>query len=364
MPHEDAISTKWPSPGRAGRGILRILLLCAALGGSASAAEARDEATRPQGRETAGEHAVVKEALDRMFRMEYAAAEKTLLTELPDSSPARPYFAGMVCLNRFLDLGDTAALARAEAYWNPLAPAGEPPGRFAAAAPESLRLYRGLAGFQLAHVAALRGARLRPAMLALSARRRLDNLETPEARASLMLYDYWRDQILAKIPFVRADAFPLEDFQAAANASPRLENAFLFALFWIHLDAERPEAGRVLVEDFLGRYPNHRLGREMRAAALFRAGRLEEARAEHENLRKEYAARDGDPDCPACLPLGYYRAVGNLARIYAALGLPGKADARLGEWNRAAAAGLAPWLPGSLSRDLARVARGDADERP
>src|SRR6187402_1279402 len=60
---------------------------------------------------------VVQKALDQLFRMDYPAAEATILEGLPAASPARPYYAGTICLNRFLDWGDTAALARAERYW-------------------------------------------------------------------------------------------------------------------------------------------------------------------------------------------------------------------------------------------------------
>src|SRR3954471_12362442 len=70
--------------------------------------------------------AVIHQALDRMFRMDYAGAEARLLEGLPASSPAQPFYAGTVCLNRFLDWGDTTALRRAERYWEILSPRGDP----------------------------------------------------------------------------------------------------------------------------------------------------------------------------------------------------------------------------------------------
>ncbi len=340
MPREDAISTKWPVPGRAGGGILTFLVLLAV------ATKAPADATRD---------AVIGEALDRMLRMEYAAAEKTLITGLSETAPPRPYFAGLVCLNRFLDEGDTSALSRAEGYWASLTRPEEPSNGSLGADLLEARLYRGLAGLQLAHVSALRGARLRSASQAYSARRQLAALEAPEARMSLMLYDYWRDRILEKLPLVRAAEFPLEEFSEMADASRHMETPFRFALFWIHLDAGRPDSGRLLVEEFLARYPDHRLAREMRAVALFRLDLLAEARAEQEKLRKEYAALARTASCAACLPLGYYRATGNLARIAALLGPADESATLHAEWSLAAASDIGRWLPESLRRDLSRL---------
>ena len=300
---------------------------------------------------------VIRQALDRLYRMDYPGAEETLLEGLPATSPARPYFAGTICLNRFLDWGDTVALARAERYLEKLAPSDGPAPAFPGADPAEVRLYRGLAGIQQSYIASLRGQRLRPASLALTARRQLLPLGAPEARATLILYDYYRGQILGKLPFVDAAEFPFAEFQRAADASPTLRDMFLSSLFWILVDkADKGDKGRIdqalrIINAFLERYPDNRMAREMRGSALYRGKRFAEARTEYENLREEYMGLKKSPDR---LPLGYYRAVGNLARIYAALGLRPEAEARLAEWNRAGRSGVAPWLPASLKDDLAK----------
>ncbi len=295
---------------------------------------------------------VIRQALDRLFQMDYPGAEEIILEGLPASSPARPYYAGTICLNRFLDWGDTAALTRAERYWQKISPrTDEGTGAFPGAEPSEVRLYRGLAGFQQSYAASLRGQRLRPATLAYAARQQLLPLSAPEARATLILYDYYRDQILGKLPFVDAVDFPLAEFQRAADASPTLRDMFLSSLFWIHVDKGRIEPALRIAEAFLERYPGNRLAREMHGSALYRGKRLMEARAEYENLREEYR---GLKKAPERLPLGYYRAVGNLARIYAALGRGPEAEARLAEWNRAGRSGVVPWLPVSLKEDLAK----------
>src|SRR5690606_11666652 len=140
-------------------------------------------------------------------------------------------------------------------------------------------------------------------------------------------------------------------FTRAAEASPALRDMFLASLFWIHIDHGRTTAAAGIADAFLKRHPGNRLVREMRAAALYRAGRLPEARGEYEALRAEYA---GLPRGDAVLPLGYYRSVGNLARLHAARGDRAAADSLLTAWRRAEEAGLTPWLPSALKRDLAR----------
>jgi hypothetical protein len=331
MPHRDAISTKW------------VILAIAMLGATFSRAAGADE------------DAVLRAGLDRMYRMEYATAEETLLKGLPPESPPRWLMAGAVCFNRFLDWGDTVSLRRAEMFWEELSPRGEASKRFRAADPERLRLYRGLAGFQLSYAASLRGQPFRSAALALAARQQLASpapLAAPEARASLMLYAYYRSRVLEKLPFVGAADVPVAAFSEAAGASPVLREIFLASLFWIHIDHKRFGAANAIAADFLGRYPGNRLMREMRGAALYYEGNFAGARAEYDALREEYALIGR---IPGRLPLGYYRATGNLARIHNALGNRREAEARLAEWNRAGSSAAAPWLPGILKRDLARL---------
>ena len=293
--------------------------------------------------------AAVNTALERLYRMEYPAAEEFLLKTLPAASPARAYFAGIVCLNRFLDWGDTAALTRAEAHWELLA--RESGTGAAASSTARARLYRGLAGVQLSYTASLRGQNLRAARLALAAERQLRPLPAPEAKAARMLYDYYRGRLLDRLPFVGAAPLDAAAFAALARESSVLREMFLVSLFWIHVDQGRFGAADAIARGFLAKYPDNRLGRQMRTDGLFRAGRFDDALAEQEKLRQEYAAlpRAGR------LPLGYYKAVGSLARLHAALGQDKQAREHLDEWNRAGAAGMAPWLPPTLKRDLRQL---------
>lgn len=305
---------------------------------------------------------VVRQALERLARMEYAAADSTLATLPP--GPARPFFTGLSALNRFLDLGDTVALRRAEDAWDSLSPRGAPLPAFRIVDPGTLKLYRGLAGMQLSYAASLRGQRLRSTALALAARGLLEELAReakaagrgapPEARATLMLYEYYRGRLLEKVPFVGEAVFDAKAFTRAADASPALRDVLLGSLFWIHVDNGRFAAADDILTDFLGRSPENRMARQMRAVARYRAGRLDEARAEFEALKAEYAALDAKRPA-GTLPLGYYRSVGNLARLHAARGDRRATDEALAEWRRAEAAGLMPWMPSALRRDLARL---------
>ena len=214
--------------------------------------------------------------------------------------------------------------------------------------------------------ASLRREHLRPATLAFAARRQLLPLEAPEARATLILYDYYRGRLLGKLPFMGAAEFPLAEFGRAADASPTLRDMFLSSLFWVLLEnretgvrGEKGEAEAALriPEAFLGRYPGNRLAREMRGSALYRAGRFTEARAEYENLRGEYwVVGPGNAKAfPERLPLGYYRAVGNLLRAQTALGNRRESEALRKEWNRGLAGPSGAWLPTGLKEAIDRL---------
>ena len=92
--------------------------------------------------------------------------------------------------------------------------------------------------------------------------------------------------------------------------------------------------------------------RAQRRAQQYRGKKPEEARRIYESLLAEYARL---PSQAPATPLGYYCAVGNLARIYSALGLKAETKAKLEEWKKAEKMGLAPWLPPSLKKEVDRL---------
>jgi hypothetical protein len=258
-------------------------------------------------------------------------------------------------MNRFLDWGDTAALRRAERRFEELSPRGDASPRLRGEDAARVRLYRGLAGFQLSYVASLRGHSFRAATLALAARDRLlspSPLPDPEARASLMLYDYYRGRLLERLPFVDAPEFPVAAFRKAADASPGAREMLLFSLFWVHVDVKRFDEASAITEDFLTRYPGNRLARELRGSLAFRRGNPSESRAEYEKLREEYAEQ---AKAPGRIPLGYFRAVGNILRAQSAAGNRREVEALRKEWKRGLAGPAGPWLPAGLKEELSRL---------
>ncbi len=296
--------------------------------------------------------AEIRAALEAVFHMHYAAAE-SLCVRLPERDPARNYFAGLADLDRFADLGDTAALRRAELNW--LALDTDSAGTWQVDA-ASRSVYRGLAEFQLSYIATLRGERLRATRLAFGAQHRLArDTAFAEARAALALFDYYRLRLLEHLnflPFVDVHSeLPLHRLEAAADSSRYLKDVLMASAFWIHFDRGEFDAALRSLAGFLTRYPHNRVVRQMRADVWYRAGRWAEAQDEYQNLLREYARlRDSLPK--TCLPLGYYCAAGNLARIDAAMGQKASAAHYWREWRRADSLGLGPWLPASLKRAL------------
>ena len=233
-------------------------------------------------------------AMEHAFRMEYAAAESSL-TQIPNDIAARPYFMGLSCLTRFQDLGDTAALRRAEIFWDRLSPHHASSEHFKEDSIQ-LRLVRGMAALQLSYISSLRGSSLRSASLALTARGQLIPVAgQAEADAGLALFDYYRERALEKIrflPFVNPNAeVPLRQLKTAANHSRYLRDGLLVSAFWIHIDRKEIDSALHIADDFLRRYPRNRLARQMRGSALFRGGRLPDARREYEALLRREERR-------------------------------------------------------------------------
>jgi tetratricopeptide (TPR) repeat protein len=290
-------------------------------------------------------------AMDQIFRMDYAAAD-IALKRIPDNAAAKPYFSGIVCMNRFQDLGDTSALQRAEFFWTQLN--AEKSGAFPNENGARLDTYHGLALMQLSYISSLRGERFHSAKLAFSAHSQFDGSNMAEARAGAALFEYYRGRLLSSIPLVEPNLnVPMQRLQVAADSSRYLRDLLRSSLFWMRVDHGEADSALRIPDEFLKRYPRNRLARQMRGSGLFRAGKLSEARLIYEELLQEYALLNLSTS--KNLPLGYYKAAGNLARIYSGLGLKHEASAKLALWQKALDSGLSPWLPATLKRDLERL---------
>jgi len=287
--------------------------------------------------------------------MEYQSAEMQSLTVLQNSPFASRYFSGLVNINAFTDRGDSSALSRAEASWTSILAEAENQK-----SPNPLvPLYRGMTSLQLSYIASIRGQTLRTGRLAWAARSNLRRAsDFVEAAAALALFDYYREKLLEKIrflPFVNPN--PNASFQRlreAAGESRYLRDVFRASAFWIHYDRNEFDSALAITGEFLQRYPENRLVRQMRGDVLFRSGHFTDAQNVYEPLLHEYKSLKDS--CKTCLPIGFACATGNLARIYAGLGMKTKSVAFLAEWKKMEAGTLGPWLPGSLKRELSHLA--------
>jgi hypothetical protein len=293
-------------------------------------------------------------ALDHIYRGEYDDADAALAT-LP-GGPARAYFRGLVRVNRYEDLGDTAALFQAKALWDGLDRAAD-----TAASPRlrdpNYPLYRGLAELQLSYVASVTGERFQAARLgrkAVGLLRPLSGLA--EAEAALALYDYYKAALLKGVswlPFVDADKErPLKRLEGAVPRSRYLRDVLQTSRLWILYDATRYDAGVPDIQAFLGRFPRNRAYRQMLADFRYRQGDLDGARSLHEALLSEYQELGRKYPSPAYLPLGYLSSIGNLAKIDASQKRRDSLEKHLAVWNAAGYKETKKWLPASLVREV------------
>lgn len=306
-------------------------------------------------------------ALDRMYRMEYVAADSAFAAALPAGSPGRDYFRGLNLLHRFVDRGDAWALSRAESLWTALSETGtpdSPEGRSSPMAP----LYRGLSTLQLSYAANLRGERLRALRLGRKAAGQLEPLrELAEAGAALALYDYYKAALLKGVdwlPFVEADPEgAMRRLETAVSRSRYLREALQTSLIWLYYDARRLEEGMALIDGFLARYPANRTYRQIRGDFLFRramysadssAARQDLVKALdiHDSLLAEYGRLQESCPPPECIPTGYLSAVGNQVKIHARLGHPDLRRKHIGIWSSSKFAPYLSWLPESLRREV------------
>lgn len=293
--------------------------------------------------------------MQSVYAAEYDSAD-AILSALPDG-PARAYFGGLVGINRFNDLGDTAALTAAEIRWDRLDRAGD-----SASSPmrrdPNYPLYRGLAQLQSSYVANLRGGRIRSALLGRKAVKTLGPLHRfAEAKAALALYDYYKAEIMEGvdwIPFVsKADRErPLRILAEAIPRSRYLNVVLHTSLIWIYYDLGRYPQGVGPIDAFLAAHPRNRPYRAMLADFRYRQGDLDSAQRIHEALAAEYLGMGRNPSVPGRLPLGYLSSVGNLAKISASRKRKDDLERHLAVWHSAEYGGIMKWLPASLRREV------------
>lgn len=303
--------------------------------------------------------AVLLQAMDRLYLMDYKAAD-SLLSGLPPG-PARDYFRGLVELNRFGDLGDTSALTRAGSIWENLDRMHADTESGSVKNP-AYTLYRGLSVLQLSYIASVTGSPVRSARLGRKAVGLLrPHARNAEAAAALALYEYYKASLLkgvAWMPFIEADkSEPLRRLESAIPRSRYLGEILQTSLLWLYYDAGRYGEGLERIDAFLLRYPRNRPYRQIRADFLYRQGALDSARAIHEALLREYQDLAGDCPIPSCLPIGYLASVGNLAKIHATANRPELLRKHVEIWRSSQYEDILKWMPASLVREVSALPR-------
>lgn len=301
-------------------------------------------------------------ALDALYQMDYDKSDSNL-TKIPPSS-SRTYFLGIVAMNRFNDLGDTAALFEAERQWKKFVQAQD---SLHTSKPFSLSnndaMYLGLTELQLSYIANIKAQKFQSTRLALKAVERLKLFpHLAEATAAIALYEYYKADLFSGIswvPFVKSDPnSALSQLEKSIPQSRYLSTVFETSLLWLYYDKGRYTDGLNRIDHFLSRYPQNRLYRQMRADFQFRMGNFTEARTEYEALRDEYlsqkkiSASFTPSSHSSLLEIGYLSAVGNLIKIYYAQKQTKLAAEQVSIWNARASQKTMPWLPKSLKKEV------------
>ena len=288
--------------------------------------------------------------------MDYAGADSLLVAAIPPKEPAHAYFRGLCLFNRFNDLGDTAALTQAARLWEGLDrdPGKNPPP---VSSQGNLPLYRGLATLQLSYVAKIRGHSLAAARLGRRAAGQLrPHSGDAEAEAALALYDYYKAGLLKGmdwLPFIRSDSEgSLRRLEKAIPRSRYLSEVLQTSLVWIYYDAGQYDKGLDLIGPFLVRYPQNRVYRQIKADFLFRKGQFPQALAIHRELLSEYGQLREHYPPPGYIPVGYLSSVGNLAKIYTAMGMADSAKTQVRIWSAPQSLAYQAWLPASLKKEV------------
>ena len=292
---------------------------------------------------------LILRALDQVYQMNYASAD-SLLQTLP-AIPARTYFQGLVLINAFNDLGDTLALSHAQKIWENF---DRDPNH------KNFALYRGLIKLQLSYIATVRHHNFKAADLAHDAIKILQPFsQYAEAAAALALYDYYKANLLYGLkwlPFISTATTdkqgPLDLLEKAIPQSHYLREILQTNLLWLYYDGGQYDKGLKIIDEFLHRYPNNRLYRQIKADFLFRKGEINLALKQQLNLRDEYFHLQNLSHFKTALPLGYLSSVGNLAKIYQAQKRFSERDEQLKIWHRQEFEAAKLWLPSSLQKEV------------
>jgi hypothetical protein len=307
-------------------------------------------------------HEFILSFLDHAYQHEYMLADSVLEKNLRNKALTLFFFKGMVHLTRFNDLGDTSSLSVAQKNWENLTDFFENTSRgkkLTVENPVSSELYYGLALIQLGYIYSIRDQYLNSVLKARAGikilKRQKDYLE---AQCAVTVYDYYKSQLLELlnwIPFFKSDKSAHRIFlHEKYHLSPYLSVFFSTPLIWMHFDASMYREGLSLTRIFLAKYPKNRVYRLIEADFLYKIKDYKSSARIFEEIKEEYVVLYNSLPVKNHIKINYLSAVGNLVRVYAAMGDPLKQQENAKIWFSQETRKNQQWLPGSLLRDLER----------
>ncbi len=305
-------------------------------------------------------HQALLDLVGATYNQEYQKAEKILKDKIPSSSPCYKYFKGYIYISIFNDVGDTSKFYQAEKIWEQLKEELENRKSLKKPFPNHQMpaiYYLGLTEVQLSYTSKVKGKMLESALLAKSGIKKLKKYpKYAETQSVLAIYDFYKGLLLKYfdwLPFVDADyVSSMKRLRNIYHHSQYLEAVFLTSLIWMQFDLGSYDSGLKLTQKFLARYPQNRVYQSMEADFLFKLKQNKKAAQQFEALKEKYQNWYEENGESKNLKINYYCAVGNLVRIYHALGDKNKKLENSKVWFSPKVQGIKDWLPKSLLEDL------------
>lgn len=306
--------------------------------------------------------AVILKVLELIYQQHYSQAESLLSSVLEPDDPGYLYFHGLLHNTRFNDWGDTVSFSKAEKSWQQLL---DLPEHFAKKERSRLKsdplfvLYSGLTMMQLSYTASVRGMYFSSIMQARKAVKALKKQRHYiESQLAIKTFEYYKGQLFALldwIPFVNPDLKSKRQFLHNHYQTSRyLSVLFGTPLIWMFFDAGEINQGLAMAQGFLEKHPQNRIYRLIEADFYYKLQDYQKAAHLFERVKGEYQEAYAKMGNHKCVKINYLCAVGNLVRVYAALGMASKQKENAAIWFSQETKQVQQWLPASLKKDLKR----------
>ncbi len=276
-------------------------------------------------------NAEAKRAFELALRTKYSESYDVIQKIQTKDSGAACVIRGIVKLSEFDDVGDTLALFKSEEELIRCNAKGA---------------WDVLREFELGYVRSAMGKSVKGALETRKAAKKFKDSEDPEARAFYAIYAYYVEDGLSFLPFVSDNREAhLKSLEQSVEKSALFWALFATPLAWMYYDKEEYGKALGVVERALSKAPGNPVFLQMKADMLYKAGRFAEAAKIYERSASDYLKRTGKS-------VRYFCAVGNLARIYLAMGEAQKAKEETKLLGDAEYQKIEKWMPASLVKDL------------